>query len=165
MTARRFALRAVLFAATLAIPGLATAEDRRFSEHENLNEAILAARATLDLFWQVVSLEPCGCSGVVVAVRLPWEGQTLEADLIEVRRLGPGQAEGKVRHADGLAVPELADVVIPFTDDHIMDWGFGRDGEWHGLFLFQAIRAGAKTIPAEDLEAKARQKFKAITLP
>ncbi len=143
----------------------ATAEESRFSEHDNVNEAILAARATLDLFWKVVSLEPCGCSGVVVAVRLPWEGQIVEADIVEVRRLGSGQAEGKVRYADDLAVPELADVVVPFTDNDIMDWGFGRDGQWHGLFLFQAVQAGAKVIPAADLEATAREKFKAISLP
>ena len=139
--------------------------EQRFSEFDNLNEAILAARATLDLFWRVVSLEPCGCSGVVVAVRLPWEGQILDVDITEVRRLGPGQAEGKIQYTDDLAVPELADVVVPFTDDNIVDWGFGRDGQWHGLFLWQAIQAGAKVIPAEELEIKAREKFKTIRLP
>ena len=142
-----------------------SAEDARFSEHNNLNEAILAARSTLDLFWSVVSLEPCGCSGVVLAVKLPWEGEVIDVDVVEVRRIGPGQAEGKVRFSDGLTVPDLADVVVQFTDENIVDWGFGRDGEWHGLFLFQAIQAGANTIPAADLEEMAREKFRSIQLP
>ena len=163
--ARFFAPLRFLLGAMLLLPGGAFADDERFSEYDNVNQAIIAARATLDLFWQVVSLEPCGCSGVVVAVRLPWEGQVLDVDIVEVRQLAPGQAEGKVRYSDDLKVPELADVVVPFTDDDIVDWGFGRDGQWYGLYLFQAIQAGAKTIPATELEAAMRQKFQAIALP
>lgn len=157
--------KAILLAVMVALAAPVTAQERRFSEYENLNQAIKAARATLDLFWSVASLEPCGCSGVVLAVRLPWEGKRVDVDIVEVRRLPNGKAEGKVRYADALEVPELADVVVTFSDDDIVDWGFGRDGQWYGLFLFQAIRAGAKVTQAADLEAAMRAKFQAITLP
>ena len=163
---------AIAFAGQLAMISLAAfAEERRFSEYENTNQAILAARATLDLFWQVASLEPCGCSGVVVAVRLPWEGKIIDADIIEVRRLADGRAEGKVRNAalmgtsEATDVPELTDVVLQFTDDDILDWGFGRDGVWYGLFLFEDIKAGFKETPAAEREAAMREKFKQIKLP
>lgn len=162
---RRHAFIAYSLAAWVVIAAPSKAEDRRFSEHDNLNEAILAARATLDLFWNVASLEPCGCSGVVLAVRLPWEGDIIDVDVVDVRRLGTGQAEGKVRYADEMDVPELADTLVTFSDDDIVDWGFGRDGQWYGLFLFQAIQAGANIIPAAELEAAERAKFSAITLP
>ncbi|MEM7057710.1 MAG: hypothetical protein AAF557_08985 [Pseudomonadota bacterium] len=160
----RFFALAMLVATTTGASNV-KAEDWRFSEFDNINQAILAARSTLDLFWQVASLEPCGCSGVVLAIKLPWEGKVVDVDIVDVRRLGPGHAEGKVRYADVMEVPELADVVVQFTDDDIVDWGFGRDGQWYGLFQFQAIQAGAKVIPAAEMEAAQRDKFKAITLP
>lgn len=165
MLLARASLIAVCIGAVLAIPGPLAAAERRFSEHENLNEAILAARATLDLFWQVVSHQPCGCSGVILAVELPWDGRVIDVDVTEVRRLADGRIEGRVEYRDVTDAPQLADTVVTFSDDDIIDWGFGRDGAWYGLYLFQAIRAGAVIVPAAKLEADMRQKFQAVRLP
>ena len=161
----------ILIACLLALAGpaqaqaQAQADQRRFSEHENLNQAILAARATLDLFWQVTSFQPCGCSGAMLAVRLPWEGRIVDVDIIQVERLGAGQVQGEVRHADALEVPDLTGMLVTFSEDDIVDWGFGRDGTWHGLFLWQAIEAGANITPAAQMEARARQLFQTVRLP
>ena len=162
-------LRSVLFSVVLAaaiVTTAANAEERRFSESDQTNEAIIAARATLDLFWKIALYQPCGCTGATLAVRLPWEGKLVDVDVKDVERMADGSIEGTVIEYDVMDEPDLSHVRVTFSDDDIMDWGFGRDGVWYGLFIFEALRPGPQQRwSAKEHEAAMRKKFQSVALP
>ena len=164
MTVRNF-FRVVCLATVLCIAhtGVGSADDgeRQFSELYEVNEAIKAARATIDVFWNVAGMTPCDCSYTTLSVRYAIDGVDAGVDVEDVVRLSDGLIEGTVREYDVMseATRALVGQRIRFGSDQIRDWGYGRNDKWYGFFLLNAAKPGPKELKAAaHLEAEVRER-------
>ncbi|OYX40976.1 MAG: hypothetical protein B7Z02_17255 [Rhodobacterales bacterium 32-67-9] len=148
---------ACLLALSLALPGLARAQDTTIifaNDDPVMNRAIETAISTLPVFLTHAGAGTgLSAAGYSVKVAVKVEHPEMEQEIIWVSpfTLTPdGQGRGKLAN-DPVAMPgmEIGDT-LTFTRDQIKDWGFkGPDGHLYGHYTTRVL------IPQLDAESAA----------